>query len=41
MSLPVVGTGRIDSPALANQLVADGKADIIGMARPLIADPPC
>ena len=41
VSLPVVGTGRIDSPALANQLVADGKADIIGMARPLIADPPC
>ena len=39
VSLPVVGTGRIDSPALANQLVAEGKADIIGMARTLIADP--
>tara|TARA_A100001037_G_scaffold306407_1_gene351265 strand:+ start:1773 stop:3740 length:1968 start_codon:yes stop_codon:yes gene_type:complete len=38
-SLPVVGTGRIDSPALANTMIADGKADIIGMARILIADP--
>ncbi len=38
-TLPVVGTGRIDSPALANGMLADGKADIIGMARALIADP--
>ena len=38
-SLPVVGTGRIDSPALADSMVRDGKADIIGMARVLIADP--
>ncbi len=38
-SLPVVGTGRIDSPALAERLIADGKADIIGLARALIADP--
>jgi NADPH-dependent 2,4-dienoyl-CoA reductase/sulfur reductase-like enzyme len=38
-SLPVVGTGRIDSPALADGMVKDGKADIIGMARILIADP--
>lgn len=39
VSLPVVGTGRIDSPELANRLVEQGKADIIGMARTLIADP--
>jgi 2,4-dienoyl-CoA reductase-like NADH-dependent reductase (Old Yellow Enzyme family) len=39
VSLPVVGTGRIDSPALAERLIADGKADIIGLARALIADP--
>ena len=38
-TLPVVGTGRIDSPALADGMIADGKADIIGMARTLIADP--
>ena len=39
VSLPVVGSGRIDTPALADRLVGEGKADIIGMARPLIADP--
>ena len=39
ISLPVVGTGRIDSPALAERFIADGTADIVGMARPLIADP--
>jgi len=38
-TLPVVGTGRVDSPTLANSMIADGKADIIGMARALIADP--
>ena len=38
-TLPVVGTGRIDSPALAEGMVSEGKADIIGMARTLIADP--
>lgn len=39
VSLPVVGTGRMDSPALADKTIADGNADIIGMARTLIADP--
>ncbi|MBT6272534.1 MAG: hypothetical protein HOI95_00165 [Chromatiales bacterium] len=39
VSLPVAGAGRVDSPGLANQLVADGKTDIVGMARALIADP--
>ena len=38
-TLPVVGTGRIDSPALADRLIAEGRADIIGLARALIADP--
>jgi 2,4-dienoyl-CoA reductase-like NADH-dependent reductase (Old Yellow Enzyme family) len=38
-SLPVVGTGRMDSPAVAERTIAEGKADIIGMARTLIADP--
>ena len=37
-TLPVVGTGRIDSPALADSMIAEGKADVIGMARALIAD---
>jgi len=39
VSLPVVGTGRIDSPALADRFVAEGIADLVGMVRPLIADP--
>lgn len=36
---PVVGTGRMDSPAVAERALAEGKADIIGMAKTLIADP--
>ena len=39
VSRPVVGAGRIDSPAAAERLLADGKADIVGMAKTLIADP--
>ena len=37
-TLPVVGTGRIDSPALADRLIGEGRVDIVGMARTLIAD---
>ncbi|GAA2348915.1 FAD-dependent oxidoreductase [Dactylosporangium salmoneum] len=36
--LPVVATGRMTSPELAEYVLASGKADMIGMARPLIAD---
>jgi 2,4-dienoyl-CoA reductase-like NADH-dependent reductase (Old Yellow Enzyme family)/thioredoxin reductase len=39
VGLPVVGTGRMDSPAVAERSLAEGKADIIGMAKTLIADP--
>ena len=39
VSLPVVGSGRMDSPAIAERTLAEGKADIIGMAKTLIADP--
>jgi 2,4-dienoyl-CoA reductase-like NADH-dependent reductase (Old Yellow Enzyme family)/thioredoxin reductase len=39
VSLPVVGTGRMDSPAIAERTLAEGKADMIGMAKTLIADP--
>jgi thioredoxin reductase len=38
VSLPVVGTGRIDSPALAERFIAEGTADMVGMVRALIAD---
>ncbi len=36
---PVVTIGGINTPELAEQILADGKADIIAMTRALIADP--
>ena len=38
-SLPVIAEGRINDPLLAEQILAEGKGDLIGMARGLIADP--
>ncbi len=37
--VPVVSIGKISEPADAEALLADGKADMIGMARQLLADP--
>jgi 2,4-dienoyl-CoA reductase-like NADH-dependent reductase (Old Yellow Enzyme family)/thioredoxin reductase len=37
--VPVVTCGRIETPELAEAIVAGGKADLIGLCRPLIADP--
>jgi 2,4-dienoyl-CoA reductase-like NADH-dependent reductase (Old Yellow Enzyme family) len=39
VKLPVVGASRMDSPAVAERALAEGKADMIGMAKTLIADP--
>ncbi len=39
VSIPLVTSNRINMPELAEQLVADGSADLISMARPLLADP--
>lgn len=39
VSIPVACAGRFDDPALADQVIADGKLDIMGMGRPLLADP--
>ncbi len=36
---PVLVAGRINQPQLANEAVSSGKADMVGMARALIADP--
>jgi ribulose 1,5-bisphosphate synthetase/thiazole synthase len=36
--LPVIASGRIRHPELAEEILADGEADLIGMARQLIAD---
>ena len=38
VSLPVVGTAG-SSPAIAERFIAEGTADLVGMARALIADP--
>jgi 2,4-dienoyl-CoA reductase (NADPH2) len=37
--LPVLATTRINDPILAEEILTSGKADLIGMARPLLADP--
>ena len=36
---PVVGAGKIRMPDLAEEILARGKADFVGMARTLLADP--
>jgi 2,4-dienoyl-CoA reductase (NADPH2) len=38
-ALPVIAVGRITTPEIGEEIVATGKADMIGMARQLIADP--
>jgi 2,4-dienoyl-CoA reductase (NADPH2) len=35
----VCASNRINSPEMAEQLLADGTADLVSMARPLLADP--
>ena len=35
----MVTSNRINTPELAEQVLADGHADIVSMARPLLADP--
>jgi 2,4-dienoyl-CoA reductase (NADPH2) len=37
--LPVIATNRFNAPDGANALLASGAADLISMARPLLADP--
>ncbi len=37
--VPVVATNRINDPAVAERVLADGDADLVSMARPLLADP--
>jgi 2,4-dienoyl-CoA reductase-like NADH-dependent reductase (Old Yellow Enzyme family)/pyruvate/2-oxoglutarate dehydrogenase complex dihydrolipoamide dehydrogenase (E3) component len=37
--LPVITVGRIFDPKLAEQIVATGRADMVALARPIIADP--
>jgi NADPH-dependent 2,4-dienoyl-CoA reductase/sulfur reductase-like enzyme len=37
--IPVIAVGRIHDPFLANQILKEGKADLVAMGRALIADP--
>ncbi|MCS0629305.1 NADPH-dependent 2,4-dienoyl-CoA reductase [Telluria mixta] len=37
--IPVVASNRINMPADAERLLADGSADMVSMARPFLADP--
>ena len=39
VSIPVIACNRINTPDLAEEILLEGKADFIGMARPLLADP--
>jgi len=39
VSLPLVATNRINTPEVAEAILASGKADLVSMARPLLADP--
>jgi len=39
VSIPVLTAGRMDDPDQASEAVETGKTDMIGMARPLLADP--
>ncbi|QQC88012.1 NADPH-dependent 2,4-dienoyl-CoA reductase [Streptomyces alfalfae] len=39
VSVPLVTTNRINTPEIAERLLADGAADMVSLARPLLADP--
>ena len=39
VSIPVITVGRIRNPVMADEIVRDGKADLVSMGRPLISDP--
>jgi 2,4-dienoyl-CoA reductase-like NADH-dependent reductase (Old Yellow Enzyme family)/thioredoxin reductase len=39
ISIPIIGVGRLDRPAIFNQVITDGYADFAAVARALIADP--
>jgi len=39
VGIPLVTSNRINTPELAEQLIAEGYADMVALARPLLADP--
>ncbi|RZF26565.1 NADPH-dependent 2,4-dienoyl-CoA reductase [Paraburkholderia sp. UYCP14C] len=38
VNVPVIASNRINTPEVADALIADGTADLVSMARPLLAD---
>jgi 2,4-dienoyl-CoA reductase (NADPH2) len=39
VSIPLITTNRINMPDVAERILANGEADMVSMARPLLADP--
>jgi 2,4-dienoyl-CoA reductase (NADPH2) len=39
LTIPLITTNRINMPDVAEQILADGHADMVSMARPFLADP--
>ncbi|MCX4583970.1 NADPH-dependent 2,4-dienoyl-CoA reductase [Streptomyces sp. NBC_01481] len=39
VSVPLVTSNRINTPEVAEQLLAEGRADMVSLARPFLADP--
>jgi len=39
VSVPVCASNRINTPEIAEEILATGQADLVSMARPLLADP--
>lgn len=39
LRVPVIASNRINTPEVAERLLAEGHADLVSMARPLLADP--
>ena len=39
VAIPLITTNRINMPEVAERVIAEGEADMISMARPLLADP--
>jgi 2,4-dienoyl-CoA reductase-like NADH-dependent reductase (Old Yellow Enzyme family)/thioredoxin reductase len=39
VDIPVIAIGKINSPDMANEIIGQGKADFVAIARALIADP--
>ena len=39
VDIPLIATNRINTPEIAEAILAEGKADMVSMARPFLADP--